>query len=526
MNNYFDITIGEKQYELSNHLGNVLTVVSDKKIPMCDKDLKSNLTFSGGSLENFTTGWSGQGSGYSGVSGSFPYTTISNVNNSLKTNATAIFGGNRLVFNTIVGKTYFITFDFNKGTTTGIYAHARALNIISGNANSPYTGTEIKYTYYNTTGTYTFGFEAITAQTQLLFEKADNGSNYFYIDNVKIEEDNSIFKNFVADVLSASDYSPFGAPLAGRTFTANTNYRFHFNGQEADGEIAGMGNIMSAEFWEYDTRLGRRWDCDPVTDFDVSPYATIANNPLVYTDPTGLKPKSNIGKFFYNSWQSIKQGLYVVIHSITGKVIPALHGKTKLEYRSWGGIQLKEVVITAKRKLVDFVEGINGSWGASIPTGIGNIPPWVKTAYSQLGIKETTNNNDGQEVESYLKSAGLDTGNPWCGAFVNWCFKENDIDGINEPGRALNWSNFGVGLNNPAYGSIATMKRKGGGHVGFIVGLTNNGRVVLLGGNQGDKVQFMAVKKSKILHFRYPTGYEPSYTLPEIDVKGSNTKLN
>lgn len=37
-------------------------------------------------------------------------------------------------------------------------------------------------------------------------------------------------------------------------------YRYAFNGQERDDEIAGQGNIMTAEYWEYDARLGRRWN--------------------------------------------------------------------------------------------------------------------------------------------------------------------------------------------------------------------------------------------------------------------------
>ena len=43
----------------------------------------------------------------------------------------------------------------------------------------------------------------------------------------------------------------------------NGGYRYFFNGQEADNEIYGEGNSLSAEFWQYDTRLGRRWNVDP-----------------------------------------------------------------------------------------------------------------------------------------------------------------------------------------------------------------------------------------------------------------------
>ncbi len=64
------------------------------------------------------------------------------------------------------------------------------------------------------------------------------------------------------------------------------NYKYGFNGQERDNEIAGVGNINTAEFWEYDTRLGRRWNLDPV-EHNVSGYSTFMNNPIIYSDPDG-----------------------------------------------------------------------------------------------------------------------------------------------------------------------------------------------------------------------------------------------
>ncbi len=67
-------------------------------------------------------------------------------------------------------------------------------------------------------------------------------------------------------------------------------YRFGFNGQEKVNEISGMGNHNTAEFWEYDTRLGRRWNLDPVDQISVSNYAVFANNPIVLTDVDGDQP--------------------------------------------------------------------------------------------------------------------------------------------------------------------------------------------------------------------------------------------
>jgi RHS repeat-associated protein len=64
-------------------------------------------------------------------------------------------------------------------------------------------------------------------------------------------------------------------------------YRCGFNGQEKDDEIAGSGNSYTAEYWQYDSRLGRRWNQDPKPNPSISNYATFANNPILFSDPLG-----------------------------------------------------------------------------------------------------------------------------------------------------------------------------------------------------------------------------------------------
>lgn len=64
-------------------------------------------------------------------------------------------------------------------------------------------------------------------------------------------------------------------------------YCFSFNGQEKDDEVSGVGNTMTAEFWEYDSRLGRRWNIDNVVKHWESGYATFSNNPMFFVDPNG-----------------------------------------------------------------------------------------------------------------------------------------------------------------------------------------------------------------------------------------------
>ena len=70
----------------------------------------------------------------------------------------------------------------------------------------------------------------------------------------------------------------------GRSWEVGSEYRYGFNGQKQDDDISGVGNLNTAEFWEYDTRLGRRWNLDPIDQIYNSNYSCFANNPLIFID--------------------------------------------------------------------------------------------------------------------------------------------------------------------------------------------------------------------------------------------------
>lgn len=98
---------------------------------------------------------------------------------------------------------------------------------------------------------------------------------------------NNIVDYYSPEILSNSDYSPFGQSMPGRQYTAVSGYRYGFNDQEKDNEV--NGGAYSAEYWEYDARLGRRWGIDPIVNPWESPYATFDNNPIYFADPSGLE---------------------------------------------------------------------------------------------------------------------------------------------------------------------------------------------------------------------------------------------
>lgn len=94
--------------------------------------------------------------------------------------------------------------------------------------------------------------------------------------------------NFIPEVQNYSDMYAFGSPMPGRQYQNSSAYRYGtVNGQEKDDEIAGAGNITTAEFWEYDTRTARRWNIDPVVKPWMSSYHAFSNKPILSIDPNG-----------------------------------------------------------------------------------------------------------------------------------------------------------------------------------------------------------------------------------------------
>jgi uncharacterized protein (TIGR02594 family) len=102
-----------------------------------------------------------------------------------------------------------------------------------------------------------------------------------------------------------------------------------------------------------------------------------------------------------------------------------------------------------------------------------------------------------------------------------------NVTGVrSNPNRALNWRGFGTKLDKPAYGAIATKTRRGGGHVGFVAGITSNGGIVLLGGNQSDSVNYTVYSPGTVFQYNYPNGFTPNYNLPTLNIRAGSIKEN
>jgi RHS repeat-associated protein len=103
---------------------------------------------------------------------------------------------------------------------------------------------------------------------------------------------------YLPNIISAQDYYPFGMVEPGRSYllTGDSSYRYGMNGDMKDIEIYGTGNAYTTDFRELDPRLGRWWARDPVFFPWLSPYAAFNNNPIYYSDPSGLSGEGPAGE--------------------------------------------------------------------------------------------------------------------------------------------------------------------------------------------------------------------------------------
>lgn len=134
-------------------------------------------------------------------------------------------------------------------------------------------------------------------------------------------------------------------------------------------------------------------------------------------------------------------------------------------------------------------------------------PAWLTEARKHIGTREIPGPKHEPKILAWwkaIKRGGIKTDEvPWCAAFVGGCLETVGIISSRYE-SAKSYLTWGVPLNYPVPGCIAVLTRVGGGHVGFVVGVDAKGRVMLLGGNQGDKVNIAPFDESRVAGYRWP----------------------
>jgi|GEM_PF-5357502 len=222
-------------------------------------------------------------------------------------------------------------------------------------------------------------------------------------------------------------------------------YRFGFNGQEKVNEIAGIGNHNTAEFWEYDTRTGRRWNIDPKTSMkpDQSSFSTFSGNPIWFNDVLGDLESTHTdekGKVI-----DVKNDGNLGIYKHSDKEIADFNAGTsdlKIEPGKEVGNTLYENSFSKGDK-IDFGSYRARDWINNFENGIRQTsgPSFLRKAAYAINAKQkglfdpksylSGGVNGGSQISSGVYISNRDIGNYAAGAFgriINWNKKEMMVD--------------------------------------------------------------------------------------------------
>ncbi|MBL7705486.1 MAG: hypothetical protein JNM21_08035 [Taibaiella sp.] len=298
---HFAAQIGQKQYELSNHLGNVQATVSD--LPYMATFTQANTDVPGVKYEPSLrsaydyypfgmlmpgryvsdtiercmtisrTGWSSIL-----VDSCWPLAVMYVQSHTTGGGSISHTGGNLVLSAPLAGDAVSIamqvasgvenTFEFDVSNIAGAPEEGVLVSVLETIDNVPYVigGGRLQLG-----GKQKINFRSFGNNVSLLFT---GPLDVMEIAKVCTKYPKSVQHTYLVDVCDES----------------KDRYRFGFNGQEKVNEIAGVGNHNTAQFWEYDTRLGRRWNLDPVDQVGISNYAVNFLNPITHFDPNGDHP--------------------------------------------------------------------------------------------------------------------------------------------------------------------------------------------------------------------------------------------
>ncbi|PHM51900.1 TIGR02594 family protein [Xenorhabdus hominickii] len=136
-------------------------------------------------------------------------------------------------------------------------------------------------------------------------------------------------------------------------------------------------------------------------------------------------------------------------------------------------------------------------------------PKWIEEGYKYIGMHEITGDQHHPYILQWwkdIKRGGIrDDETPWCAAYVGAMFEHVGIRSSRFE-SAKSYLEWGMQLKEPYYGCVAVFTRTGGGHVGFVVGVAENGDLMVLGGNQSDEVSIRSFPRSRVSGYRWPIG--------------------
>ena len=237
------------------------------------------------------------------------WTVYGKISKIIKSNATIYYNydaaGNRIskvVSAAGINKTTYYVRD-TSGNVISVYTHE--LTPSNNTTTAPLSQTELHLYGSSRLGVYNVKVDVqnclnsqepvtIFTRANKFFELSNHLGNVLVtISDKKLQHtaNSSTVDYYVADVVTANDYYPFGMQMPGRKFVqaGGDGYRYGFNGKETDNDVKGEGNQQDYGARIYDTRMGRFLSVDPLDKEypELTPYQFASNNSITFIDRDG-----------------------------------------------------------------------------------------------------------------------------------------------------------------------------------------------------------------------------------------------
>lgn len=167
------------------------------------------------------------------------------------------------------------------------------------------------------------------------------------------------------------------------------------------------------------------------------------------------------------------------------------------------------------------------------------VPPWLTVMRGLIGTVEVPGPKSNPailhwaEVVSkhdpkleWVKDFYKDDQIPWCALTVSFALVTVGLScPVPNPLSALKYATYGIKAGAPVPGSIGVFSRSGGGHVGVVEAISDDDRLLILGGNQGDKVCRELISKDHLVDLRWPATFGKPPSAP-VHVKAADWSAN
>lgn len=182
--------------------------------------------------------------------------------------------------------------------------------------------------------------------------------------------------------------------------------------------------------------------------------------------------------------------------------------------RDWRGVRHSDGSRIAQAELDLIMSAVEGRYqpGAPAPMATSDEPAWVAAGRSKLGEREIPGVRHNPWIIGFWQKLGApwiktdDADGAWCGGFVAWCLNEAGLTYPKNYPSARSFATWGNDCKAQV-GAIGVKARPGGSHVFLIVGETRDKAYFkALGGNQGNKVSIIDIRKSDTDAIRWPAG--------------------